>query len=248
MRMSGEIERVVRSRGFWGGVFLAAAAIAFGISYPDKEALKELLSAGTFLSLVQNALFSRTVSFLFPVIAVLPWSNSFLEEWKSGFLKFSILRSGKRNYIESKIVAVALAGLLVWGVAAVFVVSGTFFFYFPHEARGKIGIEMAEAFGFVILRFGLLGSIVSILGGICAVISESIYMAWGLPFVFWYFGIILKERYFEEAFWLYPPEWLKAEVFWGENNMGLWLFLLVLLLAGMGIFGGVLYRKLEEVQ
>lgn len=245
--MSGETGRMVRGRGFWCGILLAAAAVIFGISFPDEKALNELLAPGAFLSLVKDALSSRAVSFLFPVAAVLPWSDSFLEEWKGGFLKLSLLRSGKRNYVESKVFTVALAGLLVWAAAIAGVVCFTFLIYYPAEERGVIEIEMVKGFGLVILRLGLIGSIVSVLGGICAVVSESIYMAWGLPFVLWYFCIILKERYFENALWLYPPEWIKAEAAWGENNMGLWLFLIMLLLTVMGIFGGVLYRKLEEV-
>lgn len=245
--MGGEIGRMLKSRGFFAGVLLAIAAITFGTDFPNQEAIEALLSPGTFLTLVQKALCSKIVAFLFPVAAVLPWSISFLEEWKGGYLKFSLPRSGKRNYVESKVMTVALAGFLVWIVAAAGMAFVLFLLYFPKEQVGRTDVELIKEFVCLSGRVGLIGSILSLCGGIFGVVLKSVYMAWGFPFVFWYFGIILKERYFPEAYWLYPPEWIETESCWGENNLGLWLFLLIFLLIVTGVFGSVLYRNLDEL-
>ncbi|MDD3797153.1 MAG: ABC transporter permease, partial [Lachnospiraceae bacterium] len=142
---------------------------------------------------------------------------------------------------------VALSGFLAWVLAGVLMLGIYFIIYFPLEQQGSISLSAVTDFVAVLIRAGLTGGVVSTLGGICAVVSESIYMAWGLPFVGWYFCMILQERYVSGALWLYPPEWLKAEAQWGVNGLGLWLFLLLFLLSAMGILGGVLYEKLTSI-
>lgn len=58
------------------------------------------------------------------------------------------------------------------------------------------------------LRMGLIGSILSTFGGICGTLWNSAYMAYGIPFVSYYFGIILHDRYFKDQIWFYPVEWI----------------------------------------
>ncbi len=55
-----------------------------GQTYPS---LKKALTCGTFISILEGSLKSQVVSFAIPVAAVLPWSDSILQEYKSGFLK-----------------------------------------------------------------------------------------------------------------------------------------------------------------
>jgi len=72
-------------------------------------------------------------------------------------------------------------------------------------------------------------------------------MAYGIPFVTYYFGIILHERYFKEQIWFYPVEWISVSGNWGFQKDGLFLFLLLLLLVLILIFEGVLYGKIQEI-
>ena len=41
------------------------------------------------------------------------------------------------------------------------------------------------------------------------------------PFVSYYFGIILHERYFKDQIWFYPVEWILADGNWGTDKAGL---------------------------
>lgn len=242
--MEGEVKRMIGSRSFLAALLLAMAAISLGTTYPQ---LDNLLSPGTFLGMVKGALLSRTVTFLLPVAAVLPWSDSFLGEWKGGFLKSSLPRVGKQSYLESKVFTVALSGFLTWILAGILTVIVFFIIFFPMEQQGEIALQSWQELAGPLLRTGLSGGIISTLGGICGAAFGSVYMAWGLPFVAWYFCIILQERYFKKALWVYPSEWISGATQWGNGQMGLWLFLILFLAAAMGIFAMVLYGKLEEL-
>lgn len=241
--MGCEIRRMLLGKGFFGAVLLAALGLAAGASYPGQQAL---LPPGSFLKLEKEALYSQIVCFLIPVAAVLPWSDSFLSEWKGGFLKSCLPRMGRRAYVESKVFTVALGGFLAWITAGMVILFFYFVIFFPMEKKGIFPEDTALEFFLTLLRSGLVGGILSSLGGLFGTLFGSIYMAYGLPFVAYYFCMILHDRYFEDAFWLYPPQWIEGSFWWGTDQAGLWLFLLLLLLTVMGGHGCVLYTRLEE--
>lgn len=264
--MSCEMKRMLMGKGFWLTVFLAVIGILMGATYPfatfgqaadagsamtsmGQSAVPEtekILAAGSFLRMEKDALLSKTVSFLLPVAAVLPWSSSFLDESKNGFLKSMLPRIGRKNYTENKVLVVALAGFSVWIVAAILVLGIYFIGFFPMEEKGTLTWESFRELLEISVRQGLMGAVLSTLGGISAVLTGSGYMAFGLPFVGYYFCMILHERYFSEALWLYPVEWISGTAQWGENGLGLWLFLLLFLCMAMMIHGGILYEKIKE--
>ena len=95
--MRVEMKRMLTSRNFLAAWFLACAALMLDASYPN---LKEPLACGTFISLLDGSLKGQIVSFTLPVAAVLPWCDSFLQEYKSGFLKVALPRTDRRQYVE----------------------------------------------------------------------------------------------------------------------------------------------------
>ena len=52
---------------------------------------------------------------------------------------------------------------------------------------------------------------------------------------------------FKNQIWFYPVEWILADKNWGPDKIGVWLFLLLFLFVMLGILGGVLYGRLEEI-
>ena len=169
--MRVETKRMLLGRSFLAAWLIACFSIAAGQTYPS---LKKALTCGTFISLLDGSLKSQMVSFAIPVAAVLPWSDSFLQEYKSGFLKAAFPRTNRRLYVEGKVFSVMTSGFLVWIFA----------------------ISTILLVNFVIF---------------------------------------------------YPMEWILADGNWGTDKAGLWLFLLLFLLVLMGIFGGVLNGKVEEI-
>ncbi len=240
--MGCEFRRMVSGRGFLAAFLLCMAGIVLGTSWPDT---KNVLDTGQFLALEKAALMSKVACYLLPVTAVLPWSDSFLSEWKSGFLKTALPRIGRRCYVENKILAVALSGFLVWLGAGAAVMFGYFLAFFPLEKRGIPAMEDVLGVLLPLLRCGLIASIFASLGGVCGALGGSAYLAFGIPFVGYYFCMILQERYFPDALWLYPPQWISGAANWGEDQEGLWMFLFLALAVAMGCHAAVLYGKIE---
>ena len=77
--MRVETKRMLLGRSFLAAWLIACFSIAAGQTYPS---LKKALTCGTFISLLDGSLKSQMVSFAIPVAAVLPWSDSFLQEYK----------------------------------------------------------------------------------------------------------------------------------------------------------------------
>lgn len=242
--MTGELKRMLTGKSFLAAWLIACLSLAAGASYPN---LKKVLECGTFLRLLNGSLESQVLSFAIPVAAVLPWSDSFLQEYKSGFLKAVLPRTDRRRYVEEKVFSVVMSGFLVWIFAVVAMLFVSFVIFYPMEERGSFPKELLLELIQKALRVGITGSILSTFGGICAVLGNSPYMAYGIPFVTYYFGIILHERYFKELIWFYPVEWIQAAGDWESEKDGLWLFLLLFLLVLIPILGGVLYEKIQEI-
>lgn len=242
--MNQEMKRMLTSRNFLAARLIACASLFLGQTYPSP---KNPLASGSFVTLLDGALKSQVVSFALPVAAVLPWSDSFLQEYKSGFLKTVLPRTDRRHYVESKVFTVLASGFLTWIFALSTVLFVNFVIFYPLEVKGDFPKSQLTELLFKSLRTGMIGSILSTFGTICGILSSSIYMAYGIPFVTYYFGIILHERYFKEQIWFYPVEWITASGNWGPDKNGLWLFLLLFLLILILALGGVLYDKIEEI-
>lgn len=242
-----ELRRLFGAKSFWLGILIGTAGLLFGTSYPKVEELKKLLSAGYFMEMEAKAFTSQVFLLLLPIAAVLPWSDSFLLEKQGGFLKSVLPRTGRMYYAQSKAFTVAAGGFFAVALAGFLVLFTFFTVFFPREVQGEFLLENLYELLFLILRSSLLGGILSSLGGICAVLGNSVYLTLGLPFVIYYFCVILRDRYFPKALWLYPPQWVEGSARWGGDGLGLWLFLLLFLGFLMIVHGGLLYGKLEEI-
>lgn len=240
-----DIKRMLTGSGFWVASFIGCAAILISVAWPEEW---KVLESGTSLMLWQDALPSRLVVYVLPACGVLPYADSYLQEWQTGFLRSYINRINRREYICGKIISMTLAGFLAWAAAALMAGLILFFLIYPHEIQsnmwGGTGVDMA----LMIVRIGLIASILGNLSAVCAQLCRSTYMAYGLPFVAYYMLIILKERYFDELYYIYPAEWVNPGNNWGGPSCwGLWV---LLLLANMGIAmlnGAMIARRLEEI-
>lgn len=130
-------------------------------------------------------------------------------------------------------------------LAAIVVTFGSFLVCFPQEKAGGIAAEPVQMLAATVLRCSLVGASFASLGGICGILGGSADMAFGIPLVVYYFCMILKERYFPDALWLYPPQWISGAARWGERGEGLWLFLLLMLAVLMGGHAATIYGKIE---
>ena len=209
--------------------------------------MKLPFASGTFLQYYKTALSSRGMLFLIPIVAALPAGASYVKEASNGFLKLYVIRIGRMDYIKRKIFLIYAGGFLPFFAAGAAAFLVCFFGIYPLELKGAIEQERVwEAF-FLLLRICFVGGIMAEISGIFGAVFRNYYMAYGLPFVCYYFLIILKERYLPDLYAMCPTEWVVAEQYWGMDGMGVWMFFVVFSAAVMLLHGLVLYYRLREI-
>ena len=109
--MRVETKRMLLGRSFLAAWLIACFSIAAGQTYPS---LKKSINMWNFYQSAGWFIEKSDGIFAIPVAAVLPWSDSFLQEYKSGFLKAAFPRTNRRLYVEGKVFSVMTSGFLVW--------------------------------------------------------------------------------------------------------------------------------------
>ena len=182
----------------------------------ESDLKRALTSYGFIIGLVANfiILFNTGVSSdLFmvsiPVICTLPYTTAWLSDYQTGFIKYYLNRTSIFAYSWGKILSCGISGGLVVTIPVFIyqVTSGTEDLQYP-----------------IIFLIGMLWST---LAATLAAISNSRYIAYGSSFVICYLLVILKQRYFDNLYCLYPFEWISPTHTWILEDSGL-----ILMLAG----------------
>lgn len=241
-----DLKRMLRDRKLYLAVLLSFFGILAGTVWPQREK-ETVLAAGTFLEMTTDALRSRTVLFLLPLTAVLPYGDEYLRERQGKFQRFLLARRGKREYCLDKVFTTALSGALVWSIAAFL---GTLFFFLLFFAREQVWNWPMETVRELLIATGrvcLAASALASLSAVCAIVGGTVYLAFGLPFVLFYSCVILRDRYLEKLYCIDPAEWISASQNWGEGKFGLWLFLLLLAFGCAALHALALGHALREI-
>lgn len=243
-----DLKRMLLDKKFYLAVLLAFAGILIGTPWPDFKVKSETFSSfssGAFLNTLEKSLKSRTVCFLIPAAAVLPCTDAYLLEKQRHFLRFLLLRRGKKDYCRDKVLTTALSGALVWLTAALLGLLFFFVFLYGREEIGRFPEKNVTELLCTIGRICLISSSLASFGALSGVLSGSVYLALGLPFILYSFGIILRERYLESFYPMDPSEWILAKNNWGSKQYALWLFLLLFTISMALLHLAVLERKIE---
>lgn len=166
-----------------------------------------------------------------PLICTLPYSCGWIDEYKHGFVKFSLSRSTVRGYILSKFFSCIVSG----GIAEV---SGAWLYIFV------CGNENVTCdYSLIFLSAALWASVATTL----ASLSDSKYIAYGGSFVIYYLLVILYERYWKGFYILYPYEWISPGHTWILDKTGIVLLLLGFITIICMAYYAVLKRRIERV-
>ncbi len=233
-----------KEKGLWVAVLLCLGGMAAGFPFYQIEAP---LAAGSFLGYCETALESKVVLFLIPIAGVLPVGAVFVRECSSGFLKLYMTRTSRMDYVKRKTVQIYGGGFLPFFIAGVGMVVLAFLLIYPLEIQGDMDWEKLRGVGEKLLRISMMGGILGELSGIFGAAFKNYYMAYGLPFVWYYMLVILKERYLPELYTMYPAEWILGKEYWGSDGSGVWVFLGALSMVGMLLHGLVLWRRVREI-
>lgn len=250
--IAAALHQAVFSRSFLIGFIGVIAIIAVSSIQQILEAFRaeELLMIGFHDTFIANALVSDGITLALPILAALPFTASFVDDVKSGYIKAYLPRTSRMNYLTGKCVACAASGglVLALGILAAYVIAALVFL--PMEAPLPEDAEapafFAELMGNVLLFF-CSGAFWSLVGILFATLTNSKYMAYASPFVIYYVLIILYERYFDTLYVLYPKEWLLPSNRWYFGNLSVLIWVGELIVIVSMCFYLAAKRRLKQI-
>lgn len=221
------------------------------------------LPAGYSIQLSIASLQSDVVLLVLPILAALPYTTAFVDDYKSRYLREYLPRAGKRQYTISRIAATALAGGLtlflgVLLVCFVFMLILTPMEIVPQAMTDNTAMEAANTIDVTAqltfvdlmgraLLFFLSGSLWSLVGALFATLTMSKYMAYASPFIFYFVLVILSQRYFANIYVLNPQEWLNPSELWNAGIWGAALLLIELIVLLSVFYGFLIQRRMRDV-
>lgn len=231
-----------------GSILIMTSIIFLASINPLVNAFREmsLLENGYHTEFILDAIRSDTVSSFIPILAVLPFSASYVDDVKSKFVRFYLIRTSYITYCLSRIIFCFLCGGFVIAAGTMLAWGGATLLFLPIEKVGKTYSDSADI---LMQTCGLLffnGGFCAVAGMAMSTIMESKYIAYASPFVIYYLLVILCERYFSDIFLLYPPNWIGPSV-WPYGAWGAVVFLLELTLAFGILFVVRAERRLQEL-
>lgn len=178
----------------------------------------------TFMCIALN---TNTVKTFLPVISVLSFSGTYVDDMKSKFVRFYLIRTDIRKYLWSRTLTcvfyggsiVFLGEILSWGISVLI--------FLPAEGTTERSTVSDSQLWEILGLFFLSGGLWAVVGMTMSTFMESKYIAYASPFIIYYLLVILCERYFPNAALLYPPNWTNPDV-WPFGALGAAIFLLEL--------------------
>lgn len=207
---------------------------------------QSLLPAGYCINFLKTALTSVTVVSFLPILASLPFSGTYVDDLKCKFVRFYLIRGNYGGYLRSHIFVcficgggtILLGGLLSWGISMLL--------FMPMEMAAEKGNAYIVQLWSVLGLMFLSGGFWAVVGMAMSTLMESKYIAYASPFVIYYLLVIMCERYFTNAYLLYPPNWVNPEV-WPYGAWSAAIILLELTLAFGILFVIQAGRRLREL-
>ena len=228
---------------------LAMAALVFVASVdPLVRQFREMsvLPYGYHTEFVLTALRSDTVAAFVPILAVLPFAGSFVDDVKSKFARFFLIRSSFPTYLVSRILVCFITGGFVAAAGALLSWGGAALLFAPMEGMEAYSDVSGDLWQTVGLLF-LAGGLWAVAGMAMSTLMESKYIAYASPFVLYYLLVILYERYFPNAYLIYPREWMNPSGLWPFGGWGPGILMAELTLVFALIFVFRAGRRLMEL-
>lgn len=186
-----------------------------------------LQPSGYHTDFLLNALRSDTLAPFIPIFAVLPYTADYIDDVKSKFARVILIRTDYVTYLISRILVCFLSGGLVIVTGTLLAWGGTALLFLPIEKAAETPSESTTLLLKICVLLFLNGGLWAVLGMTMSTIMESKYIAYASPFIVYYLLVILYERYFPDAWFLYPKNWLDPEI-WPYGIRSAAVFLLEL--------------------
>ena len=136
----------------------------------------------------------------------------YLDDVRSKYVLFCLIRNSYRGYILGHCVACWLCGggAVLLGTFSAWGLTSIVFSTLAQitENLREPGVQIAMQLTLLFLNGGLW----AVVGMTMSTVMESKYIAYCSPFIVYYLLIILHERYFPNAWLIYPKNWLNPEM------------------------------------
>mgnify|MGYP000507912370 CR=1 FL=1 len=236
-----------------GVLFWLTAIVTSGLIFSTylQSVLRALQRSGKLYEgyhneLIRKALSSDVLSAFLPALAAIPLSAGYLEDIKSKASRFFLIRGSYPGYLLGYYIACWLCGggavllgtLGAWGFTTIV--------FTPLEQVLKNPPELGTQIAGQLTLLFLCGGLWAVIGMTMSTIMESKYIAYASPFIVYYLLVILYERYFPNAWLLYPKNWLNPEIWpYGIGSAALFLLELTFLCGLVFYVRGK--RRLEQL-
>lgn len=214
---------------FWVTLVIVAFLMLTLLLDPVLDDLRDggEIAQGYHKVLVLNALTSDFWSVFTPILAGIPFAAEYVEDIKSKFARFLLIRECFGGYLLGQMLACWLCGGLSVVLGAGVAYELTVLLLTPVEQVVTNYTPANICIGEHIVLLFLNGGLWALWGMTLGAIMESKYVAYASPFIVYYLLVILYERYFPDAWLLYPKNWLNP-VIWPYGTGSAVLFLLEL--------------------
>lgn len=233
---------------FWFSLFLTAVLSISSFLQPLLQTFQQggVFYQGYHNQLIAQALSSDMLLSFLPVFAAFPLSAGYLEDVKSNFIRFQLVRRSYSDYLLSYFTTCWFFGggavlggiLLIWGVTTIV--------FSPVEQIDENYVGIAPQIASQLTLVFLNGGLWAVVGMALSTVMESKYIAYISPFIVYYLLVILYERYFPDAWLLYPRNWLNPEI-WPYGVVSAAVFLLELTFVSGLLFYFRGRRRLESL-
>lgn len=244
-----ELNRAIFSKGFLAAAVGTSAVLCIGAYDSFKLLIKTgaAMETGLHATALMTALASDTMLMALPVLAALPCTAGFVEDWKSGYIKNCLPREGRQGYINAKAAASALAGALaiLMGILAAYIFFTLVFLPMEKAAPADMPSMFPMILGKAIM-LTLCGALWSVVGLALSTATLSTHMAYASPFIVYYVLVILATRYFPDVSIINPEEWLKPEHLWPGGDWGVALLIAEMMVLAIILFGASASRRLKN--
>ncbi len=248
--IKSDLKRGIISKRFLIAFFIIILAVIFA-AWQSLFLLREQriqgLPPGYFLNFINQALKSEGIIFVLPMLSTIPYAGQFMEEFRTSFCNFILIRSKKSQYILAKIIVNGLCGWLCVCAGVIFVIVVGGLCYWPREQKGDINWNIfVNETTLLIIKLSFMGMLWASLGTFLGLINKSIYMVYGGPFLVNYVLVILSTRYFTNAYLLNPREWVQQLHIWHEGYILMGVFLFTVSLIFIVLEGVTMHWKLKR--
>lgn len=233
--------------------FLLTVFVFIGVIFSTflHPVLQSLQRGGKFYqgyhnTLINQVLASDSIASFLAVLAPISLSAGYLEDIKSRASRFFLIRGSYSSYLLGNCIACWLCGggAVLLGAISAWGITTTIFLPLERvlDNPPELGMQIVAQLTLLFLNGGLW----AVLGMTMSTIMESKYIAYASPFIVYYLLVILYERYFPNAWLLYPKNWLDPEIWpYGIGSAALFLLELTFLCGLVFYVRGK--RRLEQL-